>query len=486
MTERPGRAALRNAGLLLVQRTGLVIAGVGFAAVVPRLLGPDVYGRYALVAALAVVFAACSGLGVNEIIGRHGAVLAAERDQAGLDRLFGSLLALRVATGVLAGVAFGVLTFFWLPDLDRVGLAAAALAVMARGIWLALFSLFLGLNQAARWGAGELIDRLAVLALLPLGAMAGGFRGACVGLLASQIIVLAAGLWWARAFVSLRRPDRSYLSPYLRFGLAFFGANLLGIAFQGSGEALVRALTGDYAQVSYFGVANGAFLTGVAAIQQLSLAFVSAMVILRQEGKGTMVDDAARRLVTGLTAGSMVVALTALLVAPDLIPAVVGREYGPVAANLVLMTLTLVFQSLASSTGVLLLAHDRGRVVLGGSGVRLVAFWALGPLLVWSRGSLGACAAVLVATALQAAYVSWRVRRVIPRALRAWTITVALGVPFMGLTWLRSGVWMNAGLWLAACVTYVGMLALARVITRGELAATWSALRFSRPGARRP
>ena len=45
MTERPGRAALRNAGLLLVQRTGLVIAGVGFAAVVPRLLGPDVYGR---------------------------------------------------------------------------------------------------------------------------------------------------------------------------------------------------------------------------------------------------------------------------------------------------------------------------------------------------------------------------------------------------------------------------------------------------------
>jgi hypothetical protein len=56
----------------------------------------------------------------------------------------------------------------------------------------------------------------------------------------------------------------------------------------------------------------------------------------------------------------------------------------------------------------------------------------------------------------------------------------------MGLTWLRGGVWMNSGLWLAACVTYVSALALARVITRGELAATWSALRFSRPGARRP
>jgi O-antigen/teichoic acid export membrane protein len=486
MTERPGRAALRNAGLLLVQRAGLVVAGLGFAAVIPRLLGPDVYGRYALVAALAVVFAACSTLGVNEIVGRHGAVLVAGRDQAGLRRLFGSLLALRLGSGLLAAVAFALLTIPWLRDLDRVALAAAALAVVARGIWLALFALFLGLNQAARWGAGELINRWAVLVLVPLGALATGFRGACVGLLLSEVIVLAAGLWWTRPFLSLRRPDRAYLTPYLRFGLAFFGSNLLGIAFQGSGEALVRGITGDYAQVSYFGVANGAFLTGVAAIQQLSLAFVAALVMLRQEGKAAMVDDAARRLVTWLTTGSVAVVLAAVLVAPDLIPAVVGRAYRPVAANLIPMTLTLVVQSLASGAGVILLAHDRGRAVLGGSALRLAAFWTLGPLLIWSQGSLGACTAVLVATALQAAYLGWRVRGQMPRALRAWIVTVALGAPFVGLVWLRSGAWTNAGLWLAASAAYLAALAVARVITREELAAMWSALGLSRPGARRP
>jgi O-antigen/teichoic acid export membrane protein len=486
MTEGAGRAALRNAGLLLVQRAGLVVAGLGFAAVIPRLLGPDVYGRYALVAALAVVFAACSTLGVNEIVGRHGAILAAAPDPAGLRRLFGSLLALRLASGLLAAAAFGVLTVLWLRDLDRVALLVVALAVLARGIWLALFALFLGLNQAARWGAGELIDRWAVLALVPLGAMAAGFRGACVGLLASQIIVLAAGLWWARAFVSLRRPDRAYLSPYLRFGLAFFGSNLLGIAFQGSGEALVRGISGDYAQVSYFGVANGAFLTGVAAIQQLSLAFVAALVMLRQKGQGALIDDAARRLVIGLTAGSMAVALAALLVAPDLIPAVVGHAYGPVAANLVPMTLTLAVQSLVSGAGVLLLAQDRGREVLGGSALRLALFWTLGPLLIWSRGSLGACAAVLIATTLQAAYLGWRVRREMPGALRAWVVTVALGVPLMGLTWLRSGAGTNVALWLGACVAYLAALTLARVITREEMAATWRALGLSRRAARTP
>ncbi len=486
MTERPGRAALRNAGLLLIQRAGLVVAGLGFAAVIPRLLGPDVYGRYALVAALAVVFSACSTLGVNEIVGRHGALLAAEQDRTGLRRLLGSLLALRLGSGLAAAVAFGILTTLWLRDLDRVALAAAALAVMVRGIWLALFAFFLGLNQAARWGAGELVNRCAALALVPLGAVAGGFRGACIGLLLSEGLGLAAGLWWTRALLSLRRPDWAYLWPYLRFGLPFFGANLLSIAFQGSGEALVRGITRDYAQVSFFGVANGAFLTGAAAIQQLCLAFVAVLVIRRQEGQSALVDDAVRRLVSWLAAGSMAVVFASVLVAPDLIPAVVGRAYGPVAANLILMTLTLVVLSLSSSAGVILLAHDRARVVLVGSALRLASFWTLGPLLIRSQGSLGACLAVLVATAGQAAYLGWQVRGQMPRALRAWVVAVTAGAPFVGLVWLRGSAWMNTGLCLAACVAYLGALALVRVIRRGEVTAMWRALDLSRRGARRP
>ncbi len=482
MMERSGRAAVRNAGLLVIQRAGLVAAGLVFAAVIPRLLGPEVYGRYALVAALVGLFTACSTLGVNEIVGRHGAILEA----GPLRRLFGSLLALRMGSGLAAALAFGALTSVWLRDLDRVALAAAGLAVLTRGMWLALFALFLGLNRAALWGAGELLERLAVLALVPVGVVAGGFRGACLGLLASQLVVLTAGLRWSREFLSLRWPDRAYLAPYLRFGLTFFCSNLLGIVFQGSGEALVRAVTGDYAQVSYFGVANGAYLTGLAAIQQLSLAFVSTLVVLRQEGKAALVDEAARRLVSVLAAGSIAVALAAVLLAPDLVVPVVGSAYGPVAVNLAPMTLTLVLQALTSSAGVILLAHDRGRAVLGASALRLTMFWVVGPLLISERGSLGACSAVLLATALQAACLGWWVRGLMPGALRAWTVTVACGVPLMALGWFRSGPWTNVALWLLACAAYLVALALARVITSEEYRAAWHMLGLSWPVARRP
>ncbi len=350
------------------------------------------------------------------------------------------MLALRLGSGLATAVAFGIPTTLWPRDLDRVAPAAAALAVMMRGIWLALFAFFLGLNQAARWGAGELINRWAMLALVVLGALVSGFRGACIELLLSEGIVLAAGLWWTRAFLSLRRPDCAYLWPYLRFGLPFFWANLLSIAFQGSGEALVRGITRDYAQVSFFGLANGA-----SAIQQLCLAFVAVLVIRRQEGKSALVDDAVRRLVTWLTAGSMAVVLASVLVAPDLIPAVVGRAYWLVAANLILMTLTLVVLSLSSSAGVILLAHDRARVVLAGSALRLASFWILGPLLIQSQGSLGACLAVLAASAGQVAYLGWQVRGQMPGALRAWVVAVTVGAPFVGLVWLRGSAWMKHG-----------------------------------------
>jgi O-antigen/teichoic acid export membrane protein len=469
-------AALRNAGLLLLQRGGLLIAGLIFAAVVPRLMGPGLYGRYALLSALGVLFASASTLGFTEAIGRHGPRLQAEPDPGSLRRLFGTAMTLRLVSGLAVALAYLLLTMLWLGDLDRVALGAAALAVLARATWQGLFGLFLGLNRADRWGAGELTTRWAVAALVPAGVVLGGLRGACIGLGLGEMITVGLGLWWTRAHFSLRRPDWRYLSPYLRVGLPFFASNLLSIAFHGSGEVLVRVITADYAEVSYYGVANGTFLTAAAAVHTLSLAFVAAFVMLREAEGGTSVDAAARRLVTFLSAGSMAVVFSVLFLAGDLVPRVVGQAYGAVAANLVPMTLTLLLLSLSSTAGVVLLVHDRGPIVLIGSGIRLAAFWTLGPMLIAWGASLGACLAVLVASALQAAFVGWRIRGQIPRALRAWGAAVALGAPFLALLWWRGPWWMNLGLWLLACAGYLGALVLTRVITPGEIAATWMAL----------
>lgn len=199
----------------------------------------------------------------------------------------------------------------------------------------------------------------------------------------------------------------------------------------------MRGITSDYAQVSYFGVANGAFLTGVAAIQQLSLALVAVLVTLRQEGKSALVDDAVRRLASWLTTGGMTMVFAVLLLGPDLVPPVLGAFYTPVATNLIPMAVVLLIVSLSSPAGVALLTHYRPDVALVGAAVRLAAFWTFGPLLIARWGSLGACLAVLIASTLHTGYLGWRVRAAMPQALRAWITAVGLGTLFLPLLLVR-------------------------------------------------
>jgi O-antigen/teichoic acid export membrane protein len=392
--------------------------------------------------------------------------------------LFGSLLTVRLASGAAAAVAFLTVTGLWLRELDQVALLAAAGAVFARSLSHYLFSFFLGLNRAARSGAGELISRWVLLVLITPGIALAGFRGACVALLVAELTVLAVGLWWSRPYLSgaWLRVEPAHVAPYLRFGLFFFAGNLLAMAFLSSGEAMVRAVSRDYAQVSYFALANGVCLTGWQAVQQLSMAFAAVLTTLQERGEHELLSEGIRRLVSWLAAGGTACVFAVLLVGGDLVPLVVGRSYGAVVANLIPMTLTLLVVSLSSAAGVVVLIHDRPGVALLASAIRLVAFWTLGPLLILRWESLGASLAVLAAATLHAMYLGWRMRAVMSRALRAWTATVGLGALFLPLVLLRSSWMVDAALYTGFLLGYFGMLLLARILTVREIVATWRAV----------
>jgi O-antigen/teichoic acid export membrane protein len=59
------QVTVRNAGLLIIQRGSIVISGLVFAALVPRLMGPQIYGQYTLLTSLALWIAIGSALGIS-------------------------------------------------------------------------------------------------------------------------------------------------------------------------------------------------------------------------------------------------------------------------------------------------------------------------------------------------------------------------------------------------------------------------------------
>jgi O-antigen/teichoic acid export membrane protein len=454
------QTALRNVSLLLIMRGLLVAGGVVVAAVVPRLMGPSGYGQMALLVALSFLFSLAANLGFTQVLGRHAPTFVQRGDEAGLTSLFGRLLAIRVGTGFVTGGLYLGVTSIWLHDLDLGAKALLAAAVWVRAPAGLFYALHLGLNRAARWGVADLLRQAATLGLMLPGYLLGGLRGAALGVLVGEMVILLVGLVGVRAYakgLSLRF-DWAGMAPFLRFGLVFYASDLILVAFERSGEALVRLGGGNYAEVGYFGVAHSAFLTGAVGMPQIAIAFAPLLTMVRLEGDQATVRLWIERLLKGLALGSVVVVLAAVLLARDVVPLVFGSVYLPVAANLVPMALCLLPLSLTSVANLSALTHDRPGVALGAAGVRLCTFWCVGLPLVRHWGSWGACLAMLGAVTTQALYFTWRMRRAVGYSLAPWLRVVGLGMLFLPLALLRSSRAIDVALFAGFLVAYAGLV----------------------------
>ncbi len=471
------RATVRNAGLLVAQQGVNLASAFCFATLVPRLMGPEVYGRYALVTSLSLWFITGSALGFAPVLGRYVPQFAAEG--ADLKAFFERLLATRLLAGALAAGLYLLLTLLWLRDLDPLVLAIMAGVIFVQALSQLYFSLFLGLNQGARWGMGLVIRGWASLILLLPGFYLGGLRGACLGLLLAELVVLSSGAWWARAHLARHRPrtDLGELAPYFRFWLVFFANDLLFTAFQYSGPSMVRAISGDYTQVAYFGVAYSVFRTAAVLLPQLTLSFAPLLLSLLAAGHFEAIRNWVERLLKWVALVGVLIVSGVLLLGDDLIPAILGSAYRPVVANLVPLSLTVLVLGLINVARLLAVVYDQPGVVAWASGLRLAVFWSLGlPLVAWLGGA-GGCLAVLIASTLHGLYATWRMRRVaLAYSLWSWALVIALGGLFLPLVWLRASPPVNAALYGLFVAGYAALLLAFRLVTPGEIAAIRQAI----------
>jgi O-antigen/teichoic acid export membrane protein len=273
------------------------------------------------------------------------------------------------------------------------------------------------------------------------------------------------------------RPDVRYLAPYLRFGSIFLIFNLLSAAFQSSGEVLVRLFYPDYGQVAYFGLANNVYLTLGLAIPQFTIAFAPLLIALQTQGKTESVRQWIERLINGLTMGGMFVVYGVLLLGKDLVPLVLGAAYQPVAVNLLPFSLTIWAQALSSVAILLTLVYNTPKTAVISAAIRLAALWISGPFLISGWGSLGGCFAVLLASAIHTAYLTWRMKGVTAFSLRKWASIIALGFIFLPLVWLQSSWRINALLYAVFVVGYCAVLHLLRFVTFSEVIALSRAFR---------
>jgi len=470
--ETTARHSVRHAGLLMAQQALHVLAAGLFAVLVPRLMGPTMFGRYALLTSVAMWFALLSGLGAVSLITRTVPQFLAAGDTAALRKLFTNLLALRGATGLFTATAYAAVVTVALGVSDWVSVLLIAGAVCCRTVANVCFALFLGLNQAARWGAGDLLRRWLTLVLVITGLLLAGLRGACAGFFTANLAVLLIGLMQAWTFLRWTDLDlgRRYLAPFLRIGTAFAAGNLLLALAQRSGETIVRITTGDFAEVGYYGAAYSIYLTIAHALWQLAIAFAPFLVARLHADQAPVVVSWLERLLKWMVIVAAPIAAGTLSLGGALVPLLLGPAYQPVAVNLIPLTLALITLSVNSVGRLAALALDRPGLSAAAAALELAAFWALGLVLAPHWGSLGVCVAALAGSAVYSLSITWRLHRELAYSLRVPLQAGLLASTFLPLIWVRSTLAIDVGLFVGAAALYVWLLWRFRIVGIGEIA----------------
>jgi len=479
------RHTARNAGWLVVQRGVHVATAAAFGLLVPRLMGPESFGRYALLTSVSMWFAMLSGLGAVSLMTRVVPQFAAAGDTSGIRKLMTNLLALRASTGVLTGLAYFAIIAALAGDLDRVAAGLIAAAVFCRAVGNICFSLFLGLNRAARWGLGDLARKVLTLGGVVVGYPIAGLRGACAGFLAANIVVLIAGLIGARPYIRWSAIDfrREYLGPFLKIGTSFAAGNLLLALAQRSGETIVRLASDDYAQVGFFGVAYSAYLTGAYVLWQGSVAFAPLLVTLQHRDDAAAVSLWLGRLLKWMMVGAALVALATALVADDVVPRLLGAAFMPAATSFRPLAASIFMLAIGCVGRLGALVADRPWLSAGAAGAELAICVGAGLLLSPRFGSTGMACAILLGTAAYAAVITWRTRDVVGYSPRAAIHAAALVAPCLLLAFFRGGPLWNVALLGVAAAGYLALLHWRGVITVGELRALREVARGSRQSA---
>jgi O-antigen/teichoic acid export membrane protein len=472
------QVTVRNAGLLIIQRGALVLNALLFAALVPRLMGPTIYGQFILLTSLALWISNGSALGITPIMGRFVPEFVSRDDRKGLLKFVGQMAAFRLLLAAVGAALYFTLTKLWLQELDWVVLGFMAVSVFFNITSLFVYNVFLGLNQAANWVMNETLRCWGSLILVLAGVSLWGLKGACLGLALTDIMVLGVGWKWGRAYLgeTFSRLEMGYLMPFFRFGFLFFVSDIILSTFQYSGATLIRVITENYNQVSYFGLALQGYLMPAAAFDQLAIAFAPFLAGLLARQETSAFEFWVEQLLKWLVVSGVLVVFVTLFLADTLIPLLIGEAFRPVALNITIMTLSLLIQGVVSVGGALTIVKERPRVNLVASALRLLGFLLAGAVLISWRGSLGASLAVVAGAGLQAAFylICWQ--KLVSISWRSWLLALGLGAVFVPLILLKSSLPVNLCLGAIAVAGYLGGLLLLGLVTPGELSKAWGAM----------
>jgi O-antigen/teichoic acid export membrane protein len=366
----------------------------------PRYLGPELFGRFAVVLSLAMVGMMASNLGAVYVYGRFVPEYAASGDADRVRTLFMHVFGSRFLLVALGAPCYWLALRRALPGVSPLVLGLGMTAFAAMTLSASLFSVFYGFNQLAASMAREAFGRFALLGALFLAGASAGLERAVAALAAAHLAACLTGLWLCRGLFRFDRAvlDRRAAAVHLRFGLSLFASNLLlRLPWRLAEGALAFAGVAP-AQIAFFDIALSAAAAVGRLLESLAALQLPELSLKQTAGEGASRDRSLGVALKFLVAASVLFVLVTFAAGPWVVRHLWGERYLGILPSLLLVaptTLAMPFVRAALSLAVveqrLLRSFELGAVAL-------VVWLPAMALLVPRAGAPGAMGALLAAS----------------------------------------------------------------------------------------
>ena len=398
---------------LLGFASGAAVALAGFVgnAVVARLLGPERLGVFAYVVWCVTVAATIASLGIDVVQQRFIPNLRAEGRGEEAEGLIGATT--RVSISAMTVVGIVLVGYLLLPGRGALEGTSTGLVIGVAAVWFVTWKLgdlyLFYLRGEQRFG--EVAKLSAVSALLKVstfavGAWLFGIPGALAGYIAGSLMPAS------RVYRLLRKKPR--VEPTLRrevvkFALGSWAVGVIGTLVFGRTQVVFLE---HYSGLTAVGLFAAAVTIAEMAVQ-LPPMLLSALLPRFSEQHGMGAHDHMVRLYRTTTALIAMVIVPLCLglaaVAPVLVPALFGAEYGGAVPAAVVLLIAAAISALGVTTLYLLYSTGKTAFLVISNGLGLVVTIALGFVLIPRYGLMGAAWSRAIAQVLVVLLETWYV-----------------------------------------------------------------------------
>lgn len=448
---------------------------------IPRMMGPKIYGEYALLISIITIAASLITFGVSgEIFWRFVPEFEVKGDLSSIRKLSTNIIAFKSGVDLIVSLILFAVIYFTYRDRFPITYFFIIIAIVVAIDWGSVpYALLFGLNELIKFASRDLIRRVLGLILVLILFNYLGLLGAIISTLIVESFFTALIFYWTRKYFHIEdfKIDLTFLKPFLKFGFMFYLSWVLLTVWQRLGNPIVEYLTNSSREVALFDIPNQIFLITVAFTTFIINSLVPIFTKLLVNGKEGKLINWAGMIIKYIGIICTIIFWVYVIVGADLIPLIIGSDYAEIFPNGVVLLLG-IFPMIFVQLGVIFsVVYKKPKRYVLALFFAFLCFIISSIILIPKYASMGCSIAVLISCVVLAVVMFVYFREKLFPCLVAGFKPITIGFIFIPFIFFRGNFTNNLILTICSILAYILLLFVSKILNLKEIQEIYQAIR---------